>query len=100
MLWLIFVFGRLDWFEFQRFVSAGSRRKSTADFGGNDAPSIVLVLLHGVAKFDDLFCQLRLACHKSVAGTAQRRTFQDPVTGNKLTISSVQTVVFALSFVQ
>jgi hypothetical protein len=35
-----------------------------------------------------------------VAGITQRRAFQDVVTTGELTISSVQTVVFALSFVQ
>lgn len=35
-----------------------------------------------------------------VAGNALRRAFQDAVTTGELTISSVQTVVFAFSFVQ
>jgi hypothetical protein len=45
-----------------RLVSARGRRKAAADLGGNDAPTIVLVLLHGIAKLYHLFCRLWLAC--------------------------------------
>jgi hypothetical protein len=44
-----------------RLVSACGRRKAAPDFGGDDAPSIVLVLLHGVAKLMDLYDPFGLA---------------------------------------
>lgn len=47
--------------DFLRLVSACDRRKATPDFGGDDAPSIVLVLLHGVAKLMDLYDPFGLA---------------------------------------
>jgi hypothetical protein len=62
MLFLIFFFGTLNCIKFQGLFSACSRGKAAADFGGDDAPAVVLVLCHSVAKFEDLLCRLRLAC--------------------------------------
>jgi hypothetical protein len=55
---LLFSFYDLD---FLCLVSACGRRKTTPHFGGDDAPSIVLVLLHGVAKLMDLYDPFGLA---------------------------------------
>jgi hypothetical protein len=56
-----FFFNSLYGLELGGLVSAGSWRKATSDFGGDDAPTVVFVLMHGVAKLYDLLCRLRLA---------------------------------------
>lgn len=50
-LLLLLSLGSLD---LHGFVPACGRRKAAPDFGGDDAPAIVFVLLHGVTKLEDL----------------------------------------------
>jgi hypothetical protein len=50
LIFLFFGGDGFDGFNFGGLISAGDWRKAATDFGGNDAPTIVFVLLHGVAK--------------------------------------------------
>jgi hypothetical protein len=61
-LLLLFLRGHLHSLDLLRLISARGRRKAAADLGRNDAPTVVLVLLHGVAKLYHLYCQTWLAC--------------------------------------
>jgi len=56
MMWFLLFFRgcSLKCLEFARLVPARERREARADFGRNDAPTVVFVLLHGGAKLEDL----------------------------------------------
>jgi hypothetical protein len=51
ILFLIIIFDRLASIKLVRFFSTSSRGEAATDFRGDDAPTIVFVLCHSVAKF-------------------------------------------------